>query len=1824
MLAANFVVNTTLDTVDVNPGDGIAADAQGNTSLRAAIMEANALSGNDTITLPAGTYTLTRSGAADDTAVNGDLDITDNLIIAGAGSGETIIDAGGDSGIGERIFEIPEGTGLRVDFHAMTLTGGRALGQSFPDNRGGAIRIDFFHEILITDTAFIDNQAPFTNGSSSYGIGGAISSNGKLTITDSRFEDNYASNAGGAIEASGTVTGVPDGALLDIYNTTFTENRAQSSGGALRISVPTAIENTTFDHNVAAFLSGGGGQGGAIDLQNSTYGNMTIFNSTFSANEANFGGAISNFLNRSLDREFSIVSSTIVDNTGTAIYSTGTSIALSITNSIVANNTGRAAGRDVIGGVNSGGYNVIGDATGTSGFIGPFDQTGTAENPLDPLLSPLGDHGGSTFTHVPLVGSPAIDAGNLGLYPKIDQRGVARPQGAAADIGAAEREEVAPVAVDDTADTDANVAVVIPVTANDTDEDGDLLEVTQVTQGSHGTVTNNTDGTVTYTPANGYEGQDSFTYTISDGTGSNDVGTVLVQVGPVRTPPVAVDDHYTTAEDTSLTVLSDAVFNLDQANDRELGLYQFNASFLNLQQPVVAGSSGKLESVDIYIGEFSDVGAVVSFFVSAGAPWQTGAKAFEIEYTLTEADIDNWLTIDVSAADIMLSAGETFTIGTAENTFPSVFLMATNSDYENGDNYVPGSLYVEGAVEITPGLNDYDLLFRTRMETSREDVALLANDYDPDGDPLTASLATQASHGTVVMEEDGTFTYTPNANFFGEDSFTYIVNDGFGGTDTATVTITVTPENDPPTPTNDSDTTNEDTAVVIDVLANDTDIDGDTLQVTQVSAPTHGVAVLNADQTVTYTPFANYSGSDSFSYYVSDGTASPQMATVSLYVVPMNDPPVAHNDVLVVDEDTQISINVLDNDTDIDGASLQVIASTTPQHGVAILDDSGALTYVPNADFYGTDSFTYTVGDMRGGSSIGTVQITVNPINDAPVAVDDNVTTAEDTPISMDLLANDLDVDGDTLSIEQIGTPSNLFVQDNGDGTITVTPQNNFTGENRFSYRITDGNSVSQWAYITVTITPVNDPPFGGFDIVTTAEDTPLVIPVLDNDSDVDGDTLSVASIGEVTNGTAVLNADGTITYTPNPNFNGYDTFSYVVSDGHGGTANSSITVTVTPTNDPPVAVDDTLDFLEDHGYLLHLVENDIDIDGDELTVTFVSSPDHGRTEERAAGWIYLPDLNFNGTETLTYEISDGHGGTDTGTITINVAPVNDAPTATEDEASTDEDTSVEIDVLLNDTDIDGDALNVSAVSTPDHGTTEVTAQGTIRYTPDANFHGTDSFTYTISDGNGKTATATVVLSVAPINDPPTPHDDTVETNQDTAVTISVLANDSDIDGNPLTITATTDPAHGTLQVNDDGTITYTPDALVTGTDSFTYTIGDGLGAEGTATVYVTIADTTNSSLVSVTLTRQGITPAANETNSVVPFFHEWQPVSGHVWLDIEEAFSDSPVEIVVHLTSSSTYFIDPEIASHLGTSATVESTTEGESRLTTLTLTGVDLSSNIIGDRVLIGTLLFEPDASDPAGLSANTSGQYAQWTSDIGFQVEDAAIVDGSTLEVEPSVAGLLGPVIYDHNEDGRVGLSDFAEFVKAFGKSANEANPASYRFDYDRNGLVTLSDFAYFVRYFGYAKSSAKDINMPGLSDPLPLDNNSSNQLEAEFILPSFLEGEPISASPQTVGIDLLTVAQTSDAVLGLASTVSNSQPEQTGLVDLLDDTESLTELALPQAASAGDDAFDPRLIDALCSDDNFVEASSRLFSEEDSWEEVFAALGDDDPLGNAGDQ
>ncbi|MDP4270063.1 MAG: Ig-like domain-containing protein, partial [Bacteroidota bacterium] len=509
-----------------------------------------------------------------------------------------------------------------------------------------------------------------------------------------------------------------------------------------------------------------------------------------------------------------------------------------------------------------------------------------------------------------------------------------------------------------------------------------------------------------------------------------------------------------------------------------------------------------------------------------------------------------------------------------------------------------------------------------------------------------------------------------------------------------------------------------------------------------------------------------------------------------------------------------------------------------PTHGTVVVNADGTYSYTPSANYNGPDSFSVTVSDGNGGTNTVVVNVTVTPVNDAPIATATPITTPEDTPINGTVTATD--VDGDALTFSKATDPTHGTVVVNADGTYTYTPNANYNGPDSFSVTVSDGNGGTHTVVVTVKVTPVNDAPVATAVPVTTPEDTP--INGTGTATDVDGDALTFSKATDPTHGTVVVNADGTYTYTPSANYNGPDSFNVTVSDGNGGTNTVVVNVTVTPVNDAPIAVNDYATTSEDSPKVINVLTNDSDVDGNALTITSVSVPTKGTVVVNGDGTItYTPNANANGNDSFTYTISDGHGGSSTATVNVAITPVNDLPVAVSDSTGTNEDTTLNGNLSANDI-LSGDGGNVWAKATnPAHGTVVVNTDGTYSYTPDANYNGPDSFTYTLTDANGDKSTATVKITVVSVNDLPVAEDDHITGVEETAVTGNLSTNDTPSGDGGNVWAIKDEPQFGTVVINSDGTFTYTPKEKFVGDVEFTYTITDANGDVSTAKVTITV-----------------------------------------------------------------------------------------------------------------------------------------------------------------------------------------------------------------------------------------------------------------------------------------------------------------------------------------------------------------------------------------------
>ncbi len=721
---------------------------------------------------------------------------------------------------------------------------------------------------------------------------------------------------------------------------------------------------------------------------------------------------------------------------------------------------------------------------------------------------------------------------------------------------------------------------------------------------------NSTTGNLTYELAPNANGDILVTVRLMD-NGSTDNGgvdtsapqTFMIHVTPVNDVPLANDDSVTINEDTSIAI--DVLGNDSDADGDPLEIFvnaplhgtasvddngtpaDFTDDFIDYA-PVANYNGTDTFTYLINDNQGGSASATVAVTIDPVNDAPTAANGLLITAedtpaggTLTGADIDSGsLTYSVVS---QATHGNVVITNAATGAY--TYTPALN--YNGPDSFTfkvnDGSLNSNTAtVNVTvTAVDDATVALEGSVTTSEDTpVSSTLQATEVDGDTLVFSVVTQATNGNVVITNaaTGAYTYTPDLNYNGPDSFTFKVNDGTSDSNTATVNITVTAVNDAPTATDGALTTAEDTPAGGTLTG--ADIDSGSLTYSVVSQATHGNVVITnaATGAYTYTPDLNYNGPDSFTFKVNDGSLDSNTATVTLTVTAVNDAPTATDGSLTTAEDTPSGGTLTAADVDSGSLTYSLVSQAT--HGTVVIINAatGAYTYTPDLNYNGPDSFTFKVNDGSLDSNTATVNITVTAVNDAPTATDGALTTAEDTPAGGTLTGADIDSGSLTYSVVSQATHGNVVITNAATGAYTYTPDLNYNGPDSFTFKVSDGSLDSNTATVNITVTAVNDAPVATdatFSLLENSVATTVVGTVAASDVDT-GDTRTFAITSGNTGGTFTINpTTGQITVANNAllNFETNPVFNLVVTVTDAGTLTDTASVTVNLTNvdEPPV-----------------------------------------------------------------------------------------------------------------------------------------------------------------------------------------------------------------------------------------------------------------------------------------------------------------------------------------------------------------------------------------------------------------------------------------------------------------------------------------------------------------------------------------------------------------------------------------------------------------------------------------------------------------------------
>ncbi len=1072
---------------------------------------------------------------------------------------------------------------------------------------------------------------------------------------------------------------------------------------------------------------------------------------------------------------------------------------------------------------------------------------------------------------------------------------------------------------------------------------------------------------VLYTPATGYVGADSFSYSVTDDSGDTASAVVLVTVG---IPPVPVflfnSDGQAVVEaesaDTATAVLEHRWDFVASTNDVggsgylfavperrlivrdsiELTSPSFSTQIL-FQQPGEHllwvrgfGESGGADSVWAGINDQ----VVPAHIVLPRGAWGWVPHTIDVP-SAGPHEIKVWMREDSSRVDRLLI--------TADQTFTPTGIGPPESVFSDGGAPDPDDPPVDDDPPVTnssPLANPDSLaLLNVGLPVV---IDVLGNDSDPDGDTLTIDQAVtdslSSAGGAVVVDEDTQqVSYNPPADFAGIDQFNYGVSDGNGGSATALVTIDVTLQNTPPVAVPDSLTIEADAEpVLLNVKLNDTDVNGDQLQIsaelTELASAMGGTVAIDAgtDQLI-YTPPPGFVGLDTFLYGISDGREGTATALVTITIEAPNLLPIANDDSIEVSQNAAAtSIPVLLNDDDPDGNELLInpvtTATTSAQGGVVtVAVDRLSLLYQPATDFTGDDQLVYFVADSRGGVASATVTISVVPPQLGPVALDDEYVVAfNSTNVDFSVLDNDTDENGDSLRVSAELTPISsangavISVAENG-SSITYTAPADFNGFDSFPYTIVDPGGLSATANVTVAVGRINVAPVANDDAVAISPNLEnLLIDVLENDRDANADPLVIDALLTAESSTAggivtVASDNLSLRYSAPADFTGIDTFSYSISDGDGGEATGVVRVLIgeqenllvqnqfgvlsleaelatssTSTQSSAWTSFNSLPGFSGEGYMvahpdagITLTETAVDSPQLRFNVFFLAAGEHNlwiRGYGPRAGsdsvfvaldgqlqgtdvdiprsewdWVSMPlFIAQPGVHELSLRMRED--GTQIDKIVVlsdleqtlsGVGPPastqgNTPPVATEDVEVVQQDVAfLDIDVLANDTDPNGDPLSLNAVMTDsisEFGAALVVVGNQLRYTPAVSAPtGIDRFAYAVADDRGGVSIGTVTVEFV---EPPQPSDDSFTVSAGGGrVALDVLANDGSAELSLVaSITAVQSDQGGLVLIDPiSGKLFYEPSAGLHNSDSFSYGVVDSAGAEATADVLINL-----------------------------------------------------------------------------------------------------------------------------------------------------------------------------------------------------------------------------------------------------------------------------------------------------------------------------------------------------------------------------------------------
>ncbi|MFW1224160.1 tandem-95 repeat protein [Vibrio parahaemolyticus] len=1176
----------------------------------------------------------------------------------------------------------------------------------------------------------------------------------------------------------------------------------------------------------------------------------------------------------------------------------------------------------------------------------------------------------------------------------------------------------APVAKNDISTTQEDTPVTIDVLPNDNDIDGDKLSIQSASVPEAQGKVEIVDGKLVFTPAENFNGHAEIIYTVTDGQ-LTDEAKVTVTVNPVNdAPTIKVDAVESITEDA---VSTDTVVATLTVRDTDTSEDQLTVSLENNSNGyfVLVGNEVKLTQVGVDAvnnDELNLKDLTISASVSDGVnPTASDSDSLVVNRVNDAPTVENAIadqelsedfatyTIDLNDAFKDSDSALNFSVSGNSNVLVSIengiATISPTADW-NGSEILtftatdPSGESISQTVNFTVApVADIVADKATVVEDTPTIIKVLGNDtFEGDGKVVSLDANNGPANGTVSVNPDGSVTYTPNDNYVGKDTFTYIVTSG-GVSESTTVSVDVTPENDAPVAKDDTATTDEDTPVTIDVLPNDTDVDGDKLSVESASVPKEQGTVEVVNGKLVFTPAENFNGDAEITYTVTDGELTDE-AKVTVTVNPVNDAPTIKVDAVesitedAVSTDTVVAtLTVRDTDTSED--QLTVSLENNSNGYFVLVGDEVKLTQagvdaVNNDELNLKDlTISASVSDGVNPTASDSDSLIVNRVNDAPTIKVDAVESITEDAVSTDtvvatLTVRDTDTPEDQLAVSLENNSNGYFVLVGNEVKLTQAGVDAVNNDElnlkdlTISASVSDGVNPTDSDSDSLIVNRVNDAPTVENAIADQELSEDFATYTIDlNDAFKDSDSALNFSVSGNSN-VLVSIENGIATISPTADWNGSETLTFTATDPSGESISQTVNFTVAPVAD---IVADKATVVEDTSTVIKVLGNDtFEGDGKVVSLDTNNGPANGTVSVNPDGSVtYTPNDNYQGTDSFTYIVTSG-GVSESTTVSVDVTPVNDAPVAKDDTAITDEDTPVTIDVLPNDNDIDGDKLSIQFASVPEaQGKVEI-VDGKLVFTPAENFNGHAEIIYTVTDGQ-LTDEAKVTVTVNPVNDAPTIKVDAVESiTEDAVSTDTVVATltvrDTDTSEDQLTVSLENNSNGYFVLVGDEVKLTQA-------------------GVDAVNNDELNLKDLTISASVS-----DGVNPTANDSDSLIVNRVNDAPT---IKVDAVESITEDAVStdtVVATLTVRDTDTPEDQLTVSLENNSNGYFVLVGDE--VKLTQAGVDAVNN---DELNLKDLTISASVSDGVNPTANDSDSL------VVNRVNDAPTVENAIADQELS---------------------------------------------------------------------------------------------------------------------------------------------------------------------------------------------------------------------------